>query len=81
MPGPATVITAARRIPWAKVMIAGQFVYRKGTAARAALTDAERKEFLGLLRKSRGFPQNLVDRERARAWELAGRALDGARRG
>ena len=81
MPGPTAIITTARKIPWAKVLIAGQYVYRKGSSARAALTEAERKEFLGLLRKSRGFPQNLIDRERARAWELAGKALDGARQG
>ncbi len=81
MPTAAAMVIAARRIPWSKVLLAGQYVYRKGTAARAALTETERRHFLELLKKSKGLPQNLAAHERVRIKELAAKALAGARHG
>ena len=79
MPGPASIVTVARRIPWARVLLAAQLVYKKGGAASRALTPAERKRLLELVKKSQGRPGNLTDRERARVRELAGKALTAAR--
>ncbi len=79
MPSAAPIITAAKRIPWKKVMLAAALVYRKGSAASRALTPDERKRLLDLAKKSRGRPSNLTERERARASELAGKAFTAAR--
>lgn len=79
MPAAGTIVTAARRIPWGRVLFAAQLVYRKGTAASQALTATERKRLLDLVKKSQGRPSNLTERERARVRELAGKALSAAR--
>ena len=79
MPSAVPIITAAKRIPWKKVMLAAALVYRKGSAASRALTETERKRLLELVRKSQGRPSNLTERERARVRELAGKALTAAR--
>jgi hypothetical protein len=80
MPTTTGIVSAARRIPWSKVLVAGQYVLRKGSAARGALSDAERKQLLDLIRKSKGLPQNLAEHERTRVRELAAKALDAARK-
>ncbi len=79
MPGPTSAIIAAKKIPWTKVIIAGQFAYRKGSAGAKALTPSERSRLLELLRKSQGRPNNLTERERHRIRELAGKVLAAAR--
>lgn len=81
MPTAASIATAARRIPWAKVMIAAQLVYTRGSAAARALDARERQTLVELVRKSRGRPSMLSERERARVRELAGKALSAARKG
>lgn len=81
MPGPAALITTAKRVPWGRVLFAAQLVYRKGSAASQALDEFERKGLLDLVRKSKGRPSNLSGPERKRVRELAGKALAGARKG
>ena len=79
MPSAAPIVTAAKRIPWKKVMLAAALVYRKGGAAARALTPDERQRLLDLAKKSKGRPSNLTERERTRARELAGKAFTAAR--
>jgi hypothetical protein len=81
MPGPSSIVATARKIPWAKVMVAAQLVYTRGSAAAKALDAKERKTLLDLVKKSQGRPANLTERERARVRELAGKALTAARKG
>ncbi len=80
MPAAGSIVTAAKRIPWKRVLFAAQLVYRKGTAASRALTESERQRLLDLVKKSQGRPSNLTERERARVRELAGKALTAARK-
>ncbi len=79
MPAATTIVTTAKRIPWKKVMLAAALVYKKGTAASKALTPAERKRLLELVKKSQGRPSNLTERERTRVRDLASKALKAAR--
>ena len=81
MATPVSIITAARRIPWAKVLVAAQLVYSRGSAAAKALDTKERQALLDLVKKSQGRPSNLSERERTRVRELAGKALSAARKG
>ena len=81
MPGPSSIVSAARRVPWTKVLVAAQLVYARGSAAAKALDAKERRTLLDLVRKSQGRPSNLSERERARVRELAGKALSAARKG
>lgn len=81
MAGPTSVVSAAKKIPWAKVMVAAQLVYTRGSAAARALDAKERKALVDLVKKSQGRPSNLSERERARVRELAGKALTAARKG
>lgn len=81
MPTPVSIVTAARRVPWARVLVAAQLVYRRGSAAAKALDAKERQALLDLVKKSQGRPTNLSERERARVRELAGKALAAARKG
>ncbi len=80
MPGPTPLVTVARRIPWRRVIFAATLAYRKGTGAYNGLSDSERKRFGDLIKKSQGRPSNLTQRERDRIRELAGKALDAARK-
>jgi hypothetical protein len=80
MPAASTIVTSAKRIPWKRVLLVAQQVYVRGSAASRALTPAERKRLLDLVKKSQGRPSNLTDRERARVKELAGKALAAARK-
>jgi hypothetical protein len=75
-----SIVTTAKKIPWKRVLIVAQLVYMKGSAASRALTPAERKRLLDLVKKSQGRPSNLTDRERTRVKELAGKALTAARK-
>ncbi len=79
MPGPTAAVAAAKKIPWTKVMIAGQFAYRKGSAGAKALSPTERNRLLELVKKSQGRPGNLTERERQRVRQLAGKVLSAAR--
>jgi hypothetical protein len=80
MAATTTIVTTAKKIPWKRVLLVAQLVYVKGSAASRALTAAERKRLLDLVKKSQGRPSNLTERERARVRELAGKALTAARR-
>ncbi len=81
MPGPISIATAARRIPWRTVLLVARMAYQRGSAAWVALSPAERRDLRDLVAKSKGRPANLTDRERARIKDLAARALRGARAG
>ena len=79
MPSATPIVTAARRIPWKRALFVAQQLYVRGSAASRALTAAERKRLLDLVKKSQGRPSNLTERERARVRELAGKGLDAVR--
>ena len=81
MAGPSSIVSAAKKVPWTKVMVAAQLVYTRGSAAARALDAKERKTLLDLVKKSQGRPSNLSERERARVRELASKALTAARNG
>ena len=74
-----TIVTTAKKIPWKRVLLVAQQLYVRGSAASRALTPAERKRLLDLVKKSQGRPSNLTERERARVKALAGKALTAAR--
>lgn len=81
MPTATSMIAAARRIPWAKVVAMGTLAYQRGSAAWEALTPSERARLRELITKSKGRPQNLTSRERDRVRQLAAKALRGVRHG
>jgi hypothetical protein len=80
MPAATSIVTSAKRIPWKRVLLVAQLVYVKGSAASKALTPAERRRLLDLVKKSQGRPSNLTEKERTRVRELAGKALAAARK-
>jgi hypothetical protein len=80
MAATTTIVTTARKIPWKRVLLVAQQLYVRGSAASRALSAAERKRLLDLVKKSQGRPSNLSERERARVKELAGKALTAARK-
>jgi hypothetical protein len=80
MAATTSIVTTAKKIPWKRVLLVAQQVYVRGSAASRALTAAERKRLLDLVKKSQGRPSNLTERERARVKDLAGKALAAARK-
>ena len=61
------------------MLLVAQLVYVKGSAASKALTAAERKRLLDLVKKSQAA-SNLTEREQAHVRELASKALTAARK-
>lgn len=81
MPGPLSIATAARRIPWRTVLLVARVGYQRGSAAWVALTPHERQHLRDLAAKSKGRPSNLTAHERARMRDLAAKAMRAAREG
>ena len=79
MPAASSILTTAKRIPWKRVMVIAQQAYVRGSAVSKALSSAERKQLVELVKKSQGRPSNLTERERDRVRALAGKAFLAAR--
>jgi hypothetical protein len=67
-----------RRVPWKMVWTVSIWLAEKGRErVRQNLTDREQHEFWTLLKKSRGRPRNLAQRDRTRVRNIAGKAIRG----
>ena len=67
-----------RRVSWKTVWAVTLWLGQKGRdRVRANLTADEQGEFWGLLKKSRGKPANLTQRDRARVRDIVGKAIRG----
>jgi hypothetical protein len=79
MPSPLSTI---RRVPWMRLWIAAQWLYNQGRRRLDQnLTERERRELLGLMRKSRGRRANLSAREQDRFKRLVRQGVAGRRPG
>jgi hypothetical protein len=67
-----------KRVPWKLVWTVAIWLAEKGRErVRENLTDREQQEFWTLLKKSRGRPGNLAQRDRTRVKNIAGKAIRG----
>ncbi len=67
-----------RRIPWKLVWLGGVWLVEKGRERMESnLTKRERRELIRLVKKSRGRPNTLQQRERTRLKNIAGKAMRG----
>jgi hypothetical protein len=78
-PSLTSLVARGRALPWGRLYFVGQWVYRKGRAAHAGLTEGERAELGRLLRKSRGRRGNLTGKETDRLQAIVRKALRAAR--
>ena len=68
-----------RRIPWKMVWTVSLWLAEKGgERVRENLTKSEQTEFWSLIKKSKGRPSNLSERDRGRMKVIAGKAIRGA---
>jgi hypothetical protein len=68
-----------KRIPWRMVWAVALWLGNKGRErVEDNLTQREQAEFWHLLKKSRGRPGNLRQRDRTRLKNIAGKAIRGA---
>ena len=69
---------AWRRIPWKMVWAVALWLTEKGRErVNANLTEKERQELLRLVKKSKGRPGNLAQRDRTRVKNIVGKAIRG----
>jgi hypothetical protein len=67
-----------KRVPWKMVWTVSIWLAEKGRErVRQNLTDREQQEFWTLVKKSRGRPGNLAQRDRTRMRNIAGKAIRG----
>lgn len=67
-----------KRIPWKMVWTVSLWLAEKGRERiRQNLTQSEQSEFFGLIKKSKGRPSNLSQRDRTRLKNIAGKAIRG----
>jgi hypothetical protein len=67
-----------KRIPWKMVWTVVVWLGSKGKdRIQANLTQKEQSEFWTLLKKSKGRPDNLSQRDRTRLKNIAGKAIRG----
>ncbi len=67
-----------KRIPWKMVWAVVVWLGNKGRErVENNLTQKEQREFWNLLKKSRGRPDNLSQRDRTRMKNIAGKAVRG----
>jgi hypothetical protein len=72
------VPAAWRRIPWRMVWAVVLWLGKRGRErVERNLTQKEQREFWRLLKKSKGRPDNLPQRDRARMKNIAGKAVRG----
>jgi hypothetical protein len=68
-----------KRIPWKMVWTVSLWLAEKGRERiRQNLTQSEQSEFFGLIKKSKGRPSNLSQRDRTRLKNIAGKAIRGS---
>ncbi len=67
-----------RRVPWKMVWTVSLWLANKGRDhVRDNLTQSEQTEFWNLIKKSKGRPSNLAQRDRSRFKNLVGKAIRG----
>jgi hypothetical protein len=67
-----------RRIPWRMVWAVALWLAEKGRdRVQANLSSREQREFWELIKKSKGRPGSLPNRDRARMKRIAGKAIRG----
>lgn len=68
-----------RRVPWRMVWVVALWLGEKGRdRVRDNLTEKEQHELWGLVKKSRGRPSVLRQRDRTRLKNIVGKALRGS---
>ncbi|HEY4779006.1 MAG TPA: hypothetical protein VIH47_05375 [Solirubrobacterales bacterium] len=68
-----------KRIPWKMVWTVVVWLGNKGRErVEDNLSQKEQSEFWNLLKKSRGRPENLSQRDRTRIKSIAGKAIRGS---
>jgi hypothetical protein len=68
-----------KRIPWKMVWTVSLWLAEKGRErVRENLTQSEQDEFWGLIKRSKGRPSNLSQRDRTRLKNIAGKAIRGS---
>jgi hypothetical protein len=69
---------AWRRVPWSMVWTVSLWLVEKGRERVAHnLTEKEQHELLGIVRRSKGRPDKLPQRDRTRLKHIAGKAVRG----
>jgi hypothetical protein len=67
-----------KRVPWKLVWAASVWLVNRGRERVAAnLTEREQTEFWNLVKKSKGRPGNLDQRDRTRMKNIVGQAIRG----
>lgn len=67
-----------KRVPWKMVWAVSLWLVQKGRdRAEANLTKKERQELLNLVKRSKGRPGSLPQRDRTRLKNIAGKAIRG----
>lgn len=67
-----------RRIPWSMVWAVAVWLAEKGRErVQTSLTQKERDELLRIVKKSKGRPDKLPQRDRTRLKNIAGKAIRG----
>ena len=67
-----------RRVPWKMVWTVSLWLANKGRDhIRDNLTEGEQTEFWNLVKKSKGRPANLAERDRTRFKSIVGKAIRG----
>jgi hypothetical protein len=67
-----------KRVPWAKVWVVSLWLLKKGQdRIEQNLTSREQAEFWNLIKKSKGMPGNLNQRDRTRLKHAVGKAIRG----
>jgi hypothetical protein len=67
-----------RRVPWKMVWTVSLWLANKGRDhIRDNLTQSEQTEFWNLVKKSKGRPSNLAQRDRSRFKNIVGKAIRG----
>jgi len=67
-----------KRVPWKTVWLASAWLATKGRErVEQNLSKHDRTEFLNLVKKSKGRPGNLSNRDRTRLKNIAGKAIRG----
>jgi hypothetical protein len=67
-----------KRIPWRMVWAVVLWLGQRGRErVEHNLTEKEQREFWGLVKKSKGRPGNLPQRDRTRLKNIAGKAVRG----
>ena len=67
-----------RRVPWKMVWTVSLWLADKGRErVRDNLTESEQTEFWNLVKKSKGRPSNLAQRDRSRFKNIVGKAIRG----